>query len=157
MDSVATFLHAAGLLLYGGPLLAFAILLACGDRIHGLRAWHLDRIWRAWGPGSGLALAVLILGGVLRYWSLGHAFSWNLQDPVGRGFLLKHLLFLALWVDYTVTEIWVAEPLRRLDPGPGDPPDPGAYLAARPRLLRHVWVSAGILLAILVLSSLPRG
>jgi len=155
MSSLAAFLHGIGLLLYGGPLLAFALLLSLGGRIRGLAPWHLDRAWRAWAPGSGLALAVLILGGLLRYGGQAQGFAWWSSDPVQRVFLAKHALFLALWANYTVTEVWVAEPLRRLDAGSGEPPDRPAYLAARRRVVRHLWFSAALILAILALSSAP--
>ena len=153
MASLTALLHAIGLVLYGGSLLVFSVLLPLGGRIRGLEPWHMDRLWRAWAPGSGLAMAALILGGLLRYSALVGEFAWWPSDPVQRVFLVKHALFLVVWVNYTITEVWVAEPLRRLDPGPDAPADPTAYLAARHRVIGHLWVSAVLLLAILTLSS----
>ncbi len=156
MLSIAANLHQAGLLLYAGPLLAFAILLPYAGRRGEEEAWRMDRAWRAWGPGSGLALGALILGGLLRYHQLMGGFGWGVEQDLDRIFLAKHLVFLVLWVEYTYTEIWVAEPLRRLDPGPAAPSDPVAYDAARRRLIRHLWISAACVIAILVLSNLPH-
>ncbi len=155
METLAAILHQAGLLLYAGPLLAFALLLPLSSRIRSLEPWHLDRAWRAWGPGSGLALGMLILGGLLRYFLARGGFVWGVEQAFDRIFLAKHLIFLVLWVNYTYTEIWVAEPLRRLDPGLDAPAELGAYTQARGRLIRHLWVNAACVVAILVLSSLP--
>jgi hypothetical protein len=155
MESLAAILHQAGLLLYAGPLLAFALLLPLGHRGGKLEPWQLDRVWRAWGPGSGLALGALILGGLLRYHQLRGGFVWDPELAFDRVFLAKHFVFLVLWVEYTYTEVWVAERLRRLDPGPEAPEDLSAYRAARTRLMRHLWFSACCVIAILVISNLP--
>jgi putative copper export protein len=155
MQTLATFLHHAGVLCYAGPLLAFAALLAVAPRVKAVEPWQLDRAWRAWAPGSGLALGVLILGGVLRYWLLEGSFVWGVAEPGDAVFLAKHIVFLLLWVDYTYTEIWVAEPIRRLDPGPQPPADPVGYAAARRRLVRHLLISATAVVVITVLSCLP--
>jgi putative copper export protein len=155
MESVAFILHQAGLLLYAGPLLAFALLLPLAPRFQQLEAWQVDRVWRAWAPFSGLALGALILGGLVRYHTLQGGFIWGVERAVDQIFLAKHLLFLLLWVEYTITEIWVAEPLRRLDTSREPPLDLAAYRLARARLIRHLWVSATCLVAILVLISLP--
>jgi len=155
MESLAAILHQVGMLLYAGPLLAFALLLPLAARTRSLEPWHLDRVWRAWGPGSGLALGMLILGGVVRYYLVQGGFQWGLERPFEQVFLAKHVLFLVLWVEYTYTEIWVAEPLRRLDPGPDAPADQPAYLRARNRLIRHLWVGATCVVAIVILSCLP--
>lgn len=155
MESLALILHQAGLLLYAGPLLAFALLLPLAPRLKQLEPWQLDRAWRAWAPFSGLALGALILGGLLRYWLVSGGFSWGGGRAFDQVFLAKHLIFLVLWIEYTYTEIWVAEPVRRLDPGLAPPADLAAYTGARARLIRHLWVGAACVLAILVLSSLP--
>ncbi len=155
MESLAAILHQAGLLLYAGPLLCFALLLPLAGRMGSLEPWQLDRAWRAWGPGSGLALGALVLGGLLRFWLVSGGFDWGMGSAFDRVFLAKHLIFLVLWVDYTYTEVWVAEPLRKLDPGPEPPSDPAAYSQARARLIRHLWVASTCVIAILVLSNLP--
>ncbi len=155
MESLAAILHQAGILLYAGPLLAFALLLPLAGRLEGLEPWQLDRAWRAWGPGSGLAMGALILGGFLRFYLLQGGFTWGAETAFQKVFLAKHLIFVVLWVEYTYTEIWVAEPLRKLDPGPEAPADMPAYQRARMRLLRHLWVSATCVVAIAILSNLP--
>jgi putative copper export protein len=155
MESLALILHQVGLLLYAGPLLAFAVLLPLASRLEQLEPWQLDRAWRAWAPLSGLALGSLILGGLLRYYLLHDGFSWGGERAVDQIFLAKHLIFLVLWIEYTYTEIWVAEPVRQLDTGLEPPGDLAAYAIARARLIRHLWVGAACVLAILVLSSLP--
>ena len=155
MESLAVILHQVGLLLYAGPLVVFALLLPLAPRTMKLEPWQLDRVWRAWAPGSGMALGALILGGLARYWLLQGGFEWSVERAVDRIFLAKHLIFFVLWVEYAFTEIWVAEPLRKLDPGPDAPGDMAAYSRARARLIRHLWVSATCVVAIVVLCSLP--
>ncbi len=153
MASFAEFLHWLGLLLYGGPLLAFALLVGLAGRLGTPEPWRVVRAWRAWGPGSGLGLAALILGGLLRFYQVQGGFSWGVETGWEQLMLAKHLVFLVLWVDYTITEVWVAEPLRRLD-GPAGFTDQGAARVARRRLAGHLAFSAALLLLILVLGCL---
>jgi putative copper export protein len=155
METLAALLHHTGLLLYAGPLLAFAVMLSIGGGVAKLEPWQLDRAWRGWAPFSGLALGCLILGGLLRYYLLHDGFVWGLESARGQLFLAKHLVFLVLWIEYTYTEIWVAEPLRKLAPGPHAPADPAAYALARRRLLPHLWVGACCALIIMVISASP--
>jgi hypothetical protein len=154
MESAAAILHDLGLVAHGGPLLLFAILLPLAGRLRGLEPWTLDRCWRAWAPASGLALGVLILGGLARVWLLHGSFDWGVEHPHGPLTLAKHVIFLLFWVNYTYTEIWVAEPLRRLDTLTGPPADLPAYLSARRRVIRQLWLSAVALVVMLVLSCL---
>ena len=142
---LASTLHWIGILAYGGVLVVFALLLPLGGRLRGLQPWHLDRVFRACGPISGLGLGTLLVGGFLRLWLVRGSFSWNLDI-----LLAKHLVLFVLWVSYTILEIWTLEPLRRLDSG-DTPSDVSGYLSARCRVVRHVQVNAALLLLVLFL------
>ncbi len=156
MTSVAeTLLRLAtwlGALLYGGPLLAFALLLPLAGRIRGLTPWQVDRVWRAWGPGSGIGLGLLFFGGILLHRLRAGGFTWSCQTPSERLVLASHLVFLVLWVSYTILEVWRTEPLRRLD-GPSGLTEEAAYRAARRPVVRHVLVNAVLFLVILALQA----
>lgn len=154
MESLAAILHDLGLVVHGGPLVLFALLLPFAGRLRGLEPWTADRCWRAWAPVSGLALGALILGGLLRTYLEQGSFSWGIEEARDQIVLAKHVLFLIFWVNYTYTEIWVAEPLRRLDDLTGPPSDLQAYLAARKRVVGHLWFSASAMLVMLVLGCL---
>ena len=155
MESLAAILHDLGLLAHGGPLLLFAVMLPIAGRSKGLEPWTVDRCWRAWAPASGVALGALILGGLLRYHQLRGDFSWGVEQGQDLLFLVKHLIFLLFWVNYAYTEIWVAEPMRRLDSLAGPPGDLPAYMAARTRVIRRLCESATALVAMAVLACLP--
>lgn len=152
--SAADIVLLLGAIAYGGPLFAFAVLLPLAGRLRGLSPWHVDRVYRAWGGGSGLALGAIFLGGLTSHY-LRHGWHWSLGTTPQRLLLAGHLVFLVGWVSYTILEIWTLEPLRRRD-GPADPPDPAAYLAARPPVVRHLGLNAGLfaLAVVLVAASL---
>ncbi|MBN1337184.1 MAG: hypothetical protein JXB39_14590 [Deltaproteobacteria bacterium] len=153
MESFLLFLTWLGFLLYGGPLLAFALLLPLAERVKGLAPWHVDRLWRAWGPGSGLGLGLAFFAGVLLHRVRTGGFTWGWSTASERWVLASHVAFLLLWVSYTVLEVWRTEALRRFDDRSG-PLDEDAYRAARRPVVRHVAVNALLLLGVLALAAL---
>lgn len=143
--------HWLGILAYGSVLVVFSVLLPLGGRIKGLQPWHLDRAYRACGALAGLGLGAILAGGFGRYALLHGGFTWAWSTPHERLELAKHLVMGVLWVSYTLLEIWILEPLRRLDTA-NPPPEMGAYLAARPAVVRHVGFNLMLLVVILVLA-----
>jgi len=152
VETLLRFVAWLGVLLYGGPLLASALLMPLAGRLRGLAPWHVDRLWRAWAPGSGVGLGLAFFAGLLLHRLRVGGFAWAWDAPSERLVLVSHLVFLVLWVSYTVLEVWRAEPLRRLD-GTAGIEDEGAYLAARKPVVRHVVLNALLLLTFLALQA----
>ena len=153
--TLALLLRDLGFLLYGGPLVAFAILLLVVERVPGIAPWELVRSWRAWGPGLGLALGATVLGALSAHWLRRGAFSWG-GDSLGQQLeLAAWLAFFLLWLSNIKLEIWTLEPLRRLDRA-GALEDPDAYRAALPPVRLHLALHAGLVLIVVVLSRLAE-
>jgi hypothetical protein len=147
---LARLLEVCGAVAYGGPLLAFAFLLPFANRIRNVEPWHVDRVYRAWGPGFGLGVTALFFGGVLAFWLERGGFRWDLSVAPDVLLLVSQVLFLALQVSYTVLEVWTNEPLRQLDGNDGVT-QVDAYLAARRRVARHVALNACCFVVVVVL------
>ncbi len=156
MEQLAAFVHWIGVLAYGGPQLAFAFLLPLAGRCRGLQPQHVDRLWRAWAPASGLGLGAIFLGGLLRHHLVFGAFTWSCAGPAQQLYLAKHILFLVLWVSYTVLEVWIAEPLRQID-GEQGIQDQAAYARTRRPVARFVQLNSALLLVVLALSCFATG
>lgn len=154
--TLAELLHDLGMLLYAGPFLAFTILFAVRGRLQGLEAWHLGRLWRAWGAGLGLAMGAWVLGLLMRHYLVVGSFTWGWSTVWEGMTLAAHLVFFALWVWNVRVEVWSLEPLRKLDPKEGVK-DPQAYQAATGRLHRDMIVQGVLLLTYVVLDSLLSG
>jgi len=150
---VARLLHDLGLLLYGGPMVAFAVLIALSGRLPGTARWEIVRAYRAWGPGLGLSMGAWVLGLLLGHYLDAGAFRWGWATPHERWTLAAHTVFLLLWVWNIRVEIWSLEPLRRLDRS-GQVRDPAAYVAATRLLARDMGLQAALVLAYVVLHSL---
>ena len=150
MEAFATLLHWTGVLLYGGPLVAFAVMLPLTKLIKGVRPWHLDRVYRAWGSGFGLGLGAIFLGGLVRYFLSHGGFIWGVETIGERLTVAKHVVFLLLWVSYTILEIWTMEPLRKQDAGEGVLNEQ-AYMKARAHVVKHTALNAVLFLLVFVL------
>ncbi len=151
MDVLATILRDLGFLLYGGPLVAFAILVPLAGRLTRGEPWHVVRTWQAWGPGLGLSLGACVFGALWRHWLRHGAFSWGWASGPERLELAAWLAFFALWVSNIKLEIWTLEPLRKLDRDL-EVKDPAAYRAALPAVRRHLAVHAALVVLVLVLA-----
>ena len=126
---------------YGGGLVAFAILLAARRLVADGGAEHVVRVWRAWGPGQGLALGALILVGAVRYYLEMGSFTWPLDTLEGQLTAAAHATFLVLWASSFHAEIWTLEPCRKLDQD-GQITDRPAYEACAGRVARQVGFNA---------------
>jgi len=148
---LALTLRDLGYLLYGGPLVAFAVLITLGQRIPGLAPEATVRTYRAWGPGLGLALGATILGALGARWIQHGAFSWSFAGTAAQLDVASWLALLALWVSNIKLEVWTLQPLRTLDP-PSGITDPAAYRHATRSLARHLAVHAVLVVAVVVLA-----
>lgn len=152
---LALTLRDLGFLLYGGPLVAFAIVVALSSRIPGLTPWAAVRTYRAWGPGLGLSLGATVLGALAARWLARGEFSWAWGTTLEQLDLAAWLAFLFLWASNIKLEIWTLQPLRSLDPEGGVTDEP-AYRAAAGRLARHMLLHAGLIVTVLVLTRLSE-
>lgn len=152
MTYLAGLLFWLGLVGYGGPVLAFAFLMPFAPRGRGLDPWHVDRAFRALGPFLGLSMGALFAGGLARHYLRFDGFFWGVGSAEATFTLLQHLVFLVLWVSYTVLEVWLMEPLRQQDPERDPPQDPRSYLRARQRVVRTVLAQAALVVLFLVLT-----
>ena len=134
-------------MLYAGPMVAFAILIAARNAIPNMAPWTLVRTYRAWGAGFGISLGLCILGGLTRYYLRHGSFTWGWSTPAETRVLATFLCFLAMWASNIKLEIWSLEPLRKLDKD-GDVADPEAYRAATASFSQHLTMHA--VLALLV-------
>ena len=153
LDQIAALVWLFGLIGFGGPLIAFSFLLPLADRIGRGEPWHVDRVYRAWGPGSGLCLGAIWLGGLTRHYLLHGGFIWEFSTPTGQLTTVAHLVFLALWVNYTHLEIWVLAPIRALDAA-ARPDDPALYRASRGPMTRSTALLAFLFVVFVTLLGL---
>lgn len=148
---LALMLRDLGFLLYGGPLVAFAVLITLGRRIPGLAPEAVIRTYRAWGPGLGLSLGATVLGALGARWFQHGAFSWSVAGTAAQLDLASWLAFLALWVSNIKLEVWTLQPLRTLDP-PGGVTNPAAYQDAAGSLARHLVVHSMLVVIVAMLT-----
>lgn len=152
---LALMLRDVGFLLYGGPLVAFAVVVSLSSRVPGLTPWSAVRTFRAWGPGLGLSLGAAVAGGLVAHWLAHGAFTWTWDTPRAQVELAGWLAFFALWASNIKLEVWTLHPLRALD-GPEGVSDQPAYLAATRRLSRHLVGHAALILLVTVLAGLAE-
>ena len=132
--SIANLLRDLGFLMYGGPMIAFTILVVLAPRIPHVQTWDVVRVYRSWGPGFGLSLGAPVLGALSLHWIQAGSFTWadsTTLESVG------WVLFLVMWTSNFILEIWTLEPLRKLDQE-GNVSDPSRYNAQTQRLGRHM-------------------
>lgn len=115
-----------GATLYGGSLLAFALLLAMRQLVVGAHSERLVRVYRAWGPGLGLSMGAMILGGAVMHYRTHSGFLWPAETLADQLTIAQHVVFALLWVSSFHLEIWTMDPLRKLD-GPDGISDRDAY------------------------------
>lgn len=145
LEPGALLLRDLGFMLYGGPMVAFAALVAAQPRVPGLPIEAVLRAFRAWGPGFGLSLGASVLGALVGWWARTGAMQWG-TEPLGRAGTVAWLLFLALWASNIRLEVWTLEPTRRADP-PAGPLDASALAAAARPLRWHLALQALLVLA----------
>lgn len=133
MQNFAHLLQNLGFLLYGGPMVAFALLVTAAYQIPNVRPWDVVRVYRSWGAGFGLAMGACVLGGLTRYYLSHGSFTWGWDSGSERLVLATFLSFFLLWAANIKLEIWTLEPLRKLDKG-GPIQDEEAWRVAHARL-----------------------
>lgn len=151
---LAQALHDAGMLLYAGPMVAFAVLIGRSAHLPALQPWDVVRTFRAWGAGLGLAMGAWVTGLLARHWLQRGAFTWAWDSPEEQLLLASHLVFLAAWIWNVRVEVWSLEPLRQLDRG-GAVADPVAYGAATRALARDLAIQATLVLTYAALNARP--
>ena len=160
VTTLAKVLETLGALVYSGPLIAFALLLVFRGRIAHVRDEDVVRVYRAFGPGFGLAMGAMVFGALWRYPRLVNpgaglpgAFALRWGNSVEQLSAIQAILFVVLWVNYIALEIWSLEPCRLLDKD-GQVTDRPAYASATARVARHAATNAAIFVAIAILHAL---
>jgi hypothetical protein len=146
----AALLRDVGFLLYGGPIVAFAMIMMFVPRLAPLTPWAAVRTYRAWGPGLGLSLGATVLGALLHRWFTTGGFTWGWATAAEQLDLAGWLCFLVMWASNVKLEVWTLEPLRKLDQD-GVITDESAFAAGTRGLSRHLALQAVLALAVLIL------
>ncbi len=106
-------LHHLGVVVYGGSVIAFAVLLGLAPRLERLDERAVMGVFRAWGSGLGLSMGALIFGG-LGAWYLQHGgLTWDAGTESDLISLFKLGFFVVLWASSFVLEIWTLDPIRK--------------------------------------------
>jgi hypothetical protein len=155
MELLATILRDLGFLFYGGPMVALAILIRVQGSIHQIPSSSLTRVFRAWGPGFGIALGSTVLGALLLRFIETGTFHWSVSSPFAVLDTLTWVLFLIMWISNIKLEIWTLEPLRQLDQE-GRIGDKAAYEAAFLKLGRHLSVHGILVISVALLTVITR-
>lgn len=116
IDLFFSALHWLGATVYGGSLVAFSLLLAMRSLIVGEHSEGVMRVFRAWGPGLGLSMGALILGGAVMHFRTHGGFVWPTDTLSQQLTVAQHLVFLLLWASSFHLEIWTLDPVRKLSP-----------------------------------------
>ena len=149
-ETAIRLLHWAGVIVYGGSLLSFAVLLAIPARRSQLGRHRVLTAFRAWGVAMGLAMGSMILGGLL--WHYQRYGGFSLSTDAGNAGLVsaKYAVFSVLWVSAFHLEIWTLEPLR------GEDLEAEIQWAATVRATRQIQFNALLFVAVAVLASAAR-
>jgi hypothetical protein len=144
MNAFAHLLMVVSGMIHGGGLVAFALLLNFRHAMKYVRDEDVVRVYRGFGAGFGLSLGALVFSSAWLFAQtvnpgkgLPDAFAPPWDDPLT---LVRLGTFFALWVSYTVLEVWTLEPCRQLDKG--TIADPAAYATATNRVARHLAFNA---------------
>lgn len=144
-------LHWLGVTVYGGSLVAFAVLLSARRHLAPLASEHVVRVFRAWGAGFGLSMGALIFSGLALHWLTVGSFTWPLDTPAQRLSAAADAVFLLLWFSSFHLEIWTLDPARKLDRD-GQIVDRAAYEGCVGRVTAQAWVNVGLFVVVGVLS-----
>jgi uncharacterized membrane protein len=153
MDFLFASLHWLGFTVYGGSLIAFALLMLAARLLDPVEIEKVMRVWRYWGAGLGVSMGALIFGGLARYYQLNGGFSWPLDTTAQQLTAAKHAAFLLLWASSFHLEIWTLEPLRKLERAG----DPGPWDAAAARVTRQATFNAVLFVVVGLLALAARG
>ncbi len=150
---VAEGLRDLGFLLYGGPMVAFTLLVSGRRLIPHVRSWDVVRVYRAWGPGFGLSLGACILGALVTHYLQQGSFTWPIDTAAQQVAAGAWLAFFAMWVSNLQLEVWTLQPLRSLDQD-GVIADETAYEQQADRLRGHMLVHSGLIVTTVVLAQI---
>lgn len=144
LELLALFVRELGFVVYGGSLLAMtAIIIAAGaGHVPYLSKENAVRAYRAWGPGLGLSMGAMVLGGLLHHFLVNGAFSWPLDAPTTPAWIV----FFVLWVSNLRLEVWTLDPIRKLD-GANGVEDNEAFDGAVKTLIGHMVVQTVLVFA----------
>lgn len=155
MHIVATLVRDLGFLLYGGPLIAFTILVLLADRVSRDEPWRVVRVLQSWGPGLGVSLGFTVLGALSLRWLDHGQFSWGWDNLTQLWDLALWLSFLALWISNVRLEVWTLEPLRKLDRD-GVLSDPVAYRERLGGVRVHLVFHTLLIVSVVVLKTITE-
>lgn len=149
LDLLTLLLRDLGLMVYGGSLLAFTLLVACTRArvIPYLTLPQAIRAYRAWGPGLGLSMGAIVLHALLHHYLTRGGFSWPLDDPATPAWMV----FFVAWVSNLRLEVWTLDPLRKLDSPEEGVTDLPAFEQAADRLLLHMSAQSALIFITVVL------
>ena len=157
---IAVVLQAVAAAVHGGGILVWATLFLFRSRQTFVPVEVLVRLYRAWGPVSGLSLGVWIFSQLYRFPGIANpglpfpdAYLLGWGNWVQNLTTVRAALFGLLWVSYLVLEVWTLEPCRLLDRD-GVIQDPPAYLATVGKITRQLVFNALLVIAIVSLSAL---
>lgn len=160
MREVADVLLHTGAVVHGGGVVAFALLLNLRSRMSNVPDEMLIRVYRAWGAGNGLSMALWVYGTVIRWPGsiqpdkpLPWAFSPNFSTYTGTLASVSGGLLALLWVSYILLEIWTLDDCRLTDQN-GEITDRPRFDRAFANVTRHIAFNALIVVAIAVLTGL---
>ena len=145
IDIFFSALHWLGATIYGGSLIAFSLLLVIRHLIVGEHSNDVMGIFRAWGPGLGLSMGALILGGAVTHFRIHGAFVWPTNTLPQQLIVAQHLVFLILWASSFHLEIWTLDPVRKLEGSTGIQ-DPANYERACASATRQALFNAVLFL-----------
>jgi len=151
----ALILRDLGLMMYGGPIIAFTILIATARFHQTVSLPDVIRTYRRFGVGLGLSLGATIFGMLVAYYLEHGAFRWGWQTPTEQVTLAAWLTFLVMWISNIRLEIWTLDPLRMLDVE-GIITNETEYRASARVLLSHLFVHSGLIVLAMVLFNIAR-
>jgi len=145
-------LHYPATALYSLSILYFAVVLSLKGDVPTRR----NRVHKflSWGPVLGLSMGALIAGGLGLHYLAMDGFHWSTQDGEHQRTLIKHSVFLVLWVSHFHLEIWTQEPLRKLGNETQAEPSP-AWSKAHHKVRRQLVFNSALILCLGGLSMWP--
>ena len=153
MELLSAILRDVGFLLYGGPMVAWAVLIQASGRLHSVEASSIVRVFRSWGPGFGLSLGTCVLGALLGRYLEHSSFQWSLATPEAQLDAAAWGFFLLMWISNIKLEIWTLEPFRKVERhSPGG--DESLYDAGTSKLRSHLRIHAILVLAVAICGTL---
>lgn len=151
--TLSLLLRDLGFVTYGGSLFAFTALIALArlGTIPYVRLEDAVRVYRAWGPGLGLSMGAMVLGGLVHHYLTSGSFSW----PLHAASTPAWAVFFCAWVSNLRLEVWTLEPVRKLD-GEQGITDQTAFDAAVQWLVTHMGLQTVLVFASLTLFMLAE-